>query len=90
MIIKINNSIERFRLCAKTQNHAFIAQPCSFNTRCVEAGLFVNSATGRIGRGAKFPLQLGHTPFSTSVAQAVQKVHSNVQITASVDSGGKS
>ncbi|MBX9822801.1 MAG: enoyl-CoA hydratase/isomerase family protein [Afipia birgiae] len=47
-------------------------------------------AAGLIGRGTKFPPQFGHTLPNTVSAQVTQNVHSNVQITASVLSGGKS
>ena len=53
-----------------------------------DAGLFLSASTGRIGLGAKFPEQFGHICFSTFSAQPTQNVHSKVQITASVDSGG--
>jgi len=36
------------------------------------------------------PLQFGHLKFKTDFAHDVQNVHSNVQITASLDSGGRS
>jgi len=58
--------------------------------RLVEGGDFASFEAGRMGRGAKFPPQLGHRPLSFSVAQSRQNVHSNVQIMASVASGGKS
>lgn len=58
--------------------------------RLVEAGNFSNTAAGLIGLGTKLPPQLGHTSFSFFFAQVEQKVHSNVQITASWLSGGKS
>ena len=43
-----------------------------------------------MGRRSKLPPQFGQTPASFSCTHVVQKVHSNVQIMASVDSGGKS
>lgn len=58
--------------------------------RLVEAGLFLNAAVGLIGLFTKFPPQLGHRPFKRTSAQVIQNVHSNEQMTASVDSGGKS
>jgi len=58
--------------------------------RVVEAGLFLSAATGRIGRGTKFPEQFGQKLLRTLSAHSAQNVHSKVQITASVDSGGKS
>jgi hypothetical protein len=68
----------------------FGTQPCSFNTRLVDAGLFFKAAIGLIGRLTKLPPQLGHWLFKTPSTQLVQNVHSKVQIFASVDSGGKS
>jgi hypothetical protein len=58
--------------------------------RRVDGGFFVSFAWGRIGRGAKFPPQLGQTPPSLVSTQSRQNVHSNVQIIASVADGGKS
>ncbi len=45
---------------------------------------------GRIGRGTKPPPQFGHTFSSISFTHVTQKVHSYVQIIASVESGTKS
>ncbi len=56
----------------------------------LDAGYFTRMASGRIGRGAKLPLQFGHAPPKTFVAQASQNVHSNVQMRASGLSGGRS
>ena len=67
-----------------------VIHPLSFKTRLVDAGLFFNASTGLLGRGTKLPPQLGHILFRTPSTQLVQKVHSNVQMCASVDSGGKS
>ncbi len=47
-------------------------------------------AVGRIGRGSKFPPQLGQTPPSRLSTQSAQNVHSKVQIRASALSGGRS
>jgi len=55
-----------------------------------DAGYFFIKSAGRTGRGTKLPPQLGQTPFSFSVTQFWQKVHSKEQIIASLDSGGKS
>jgi len=65
-------------------------QPPAFTTRCVDAGFLPSSDAGRIGRGEKFPPQLGHLLAKTPDAHDAQNVHSNVQITASSESGGKS
>lgn len=56
----------------------------------MDAGNFRSKATGRIGRGTKFPPQFGHAPPNTVSAHRAQKVHSKVQITASKLSGGRS
>jgi len=57
--------------------------------RFVDGGYFVSLSAGRMGRGEKLPPQLGQTPCSAPSAQAGQKVHSKVQITAAA-SGGRS
>jgi hypothetical protein len=43
---------------------------------------------GRLGRGQKPPPQFGQTFASTSSTQVVQKVHSKLQMRASIESGG--
>src|SRR5271166_415222 len=58
--------------------------------RIVEGGFVSSFETGRSGRGAKFPPQLGQTPRSLLSTQSRQNVHSNVQIMASVADGGRS
>jgi hypothetical protein len=65
-------------------------QPPGFKTRWVDAGLFASFSSGLLGRVTSSPPQLGQVFFSTPVTQAVQKVHSKVQIMASVESGGRS
>jgi hypothetical protein len=47
-----------------------------------------HARAGRTGRGQKLPPQFGQTFSSTSVTQRAQKVHSNEQMAASVESGG--
>jgi hypothetical protein len=49
-----------------------------------------HSVAGRIGRGSNPPPQFGQTLNSTLSTQSAQKVHSKVQMRASVDAGGKS
>jgi hypothetical protein len=44
---------------------------------------------GLIGRGSKPPPQFGQTFASTSLTQPAQKVHSKLQMRASLASGGK-
>jgi len=43
-----------------------------------------------MGRCEKLPPQLGQAPCSLCSTQSLQKVHSNVQIIASMESGGSS
>ena len=59
-------------------------------TRSIEAGYFLSIAGGRTGRATRLPPQLGHMPFNAVSAQCWQKVHSKVQIMASVESGVRS
>ena len=47
-------------------------------------------SAGRIGRGEKFPPQLGHTDPRTPSTQSRQNVHSKGQIIASGESYGRS
>ena len=58
--------------------------------RSVEAGDLASLLAGRRGRTTNSPPQLGHLLLSTVSAQEAQNVHSNEQIRASVESGGKS
>jgi hypothetical protein len=60
------------------------------STRFVEAGWLTSFAAGRMGRATKSPPQFGQRPPRRPSAQSRQKVHSKVQITASVAAGGKS
>ncbi len=55
----------------------------------VLAGYWPSFVAGRIGRREKPPPQFGHTLASTCSTQSAQNVHSNVQIIASVELGGK-
>jgi hypothetical protein len=43
-----------------------------------------------MGRGVNSPPQFGHFPCTREIAQSAQKVHSNEQIIASRESGGRS
>ena len=54
------------------------------------AGKAASLAAGRTGRGTSSPEQLGQIPVSLVVAQVWQNVHSNEQMRASLDSGGRS
>lgn len=65
-------------------------QPGVFTTRVVDAGNLANFEAGRLGRASSSPPQLGHWSASVLAAHDTQKVHSNEQMRASVDSGGKS
>ena len=59
-------------------------------TRRVEAGDVASLSTGRIGRHSSSPLQFGQRQASIVVAQSAQKVHSNEQIIACGEPGGRS
>jgi hypothetical protein len=65
-------------------------QPAGLNTRSVEAGHLTSRCAARVGRRAKPPPQFGHLLASFDSAQCWQNVHSNEQINASVESGGRS
>jgi hypothetical protein len=58
--------------------------------RALEGGNFASIEAGRIGLEAKFPPQFGHLPPSRVSTHSRQKVHSKVQIIASVADGGRS
>ena len=64
--------------------------PLAFKTRSVEPGYFVSLSPGRRGLGSNSPPQFGQVPLSIVAAQTRQNVHSNEQISASGDSGGRS
>jgi len=49
-----------------------------------------HSCAGRIGRGTKPPPQFGQTFASLLSTQSAQNVHSNEQMRASGDAGGRS
>jgi hypothetical protein len=55
----------------------------------VVAGCFPSLSFGRIGLEFKPPPQLGHTFKSSVSTQALQKVHSKLQIMAWVESGAR-
>ena len=65
-------------------------QPSALVTRAVDAGYFASFSTGRRGRATSSPPQFGQRPPSVVSAQSRQKVHSKLQITASVAPGGRS
>ena len=65
-------------------------QPAGLTMRSVEAGNLASLAVGRRGRTTSSPPQFGHSPPSKRLVQASQNVHSNEQMRASVDSGGRS
>jgi len=58
--------------------------------RLAEGGYFSRKRAGRTGRGLNSPPQLGQAPPRRCSAQVLQKVHSKVQIMASVDVEGRS
>jgi len=58
--------------------------------RAVAAGYFTSIAAGRIGRATRLPWQFGQIPRKPFSAQSAQKVHSKLQMRASLLSGGRS
>ena len=64
--------------------------PCGLNTRAVEAGYLLSFSAGRTGLATSSPPQFGQMLFSFCVAQLSQNVHSNEQILACLDAGGRS
>ena len=70
--------------------YADCVQPEGLKTRLVEGGLFASLLAGRLGLATSSPPQFGHWPLSTVSAHDEQNVHSNEQMRASLDSGGKS
>jgi hypothetical protein len=58
--------------------------------RCLVAGYCSRAAGERIGRRTSSPAQFGHTPCKRVVTQSLQNVHSNEQIQARAESGGRS
>ena len=59
-------------------------------TRFTDGGYLSSNDCGRMGLDSKFPPQFGHRLSYTTSAHWRQNVHSNVQITASEASGGRS
>jgi hypothetical protein len=68
---------------------AALPHPSGLKTRSVDAGNFASLSAGRMGRVTRLPPQLGQRPPSLLSAQSRQKVHSNVQMSASVAAGGR-
>jgi hypothetical protein len=64
-------------------------QPSGLNTLSLDAGNRSSLAAGRRGRATSSPPQFGQWPCSAPSAQLAQNVHSNEQMRASVESGGK-
>lgn len=56
----------------------------------VEAGEVISLFAGRIGRRTSSPPQFGQVPEKWFCAQSAQNVHSNVQIIAAGEAGGRS
>jgi hypothetical protein len=69
---------------------AGFAHPSGLNTRCVDAGNLASFSAGLRGRGVNSPPQFGHLPLSAVNTQSRQNVHSNEQMSASGESGGRS
>jgi len=58
--------------------------------RSVDAGLLASLSAGRRGRLTSSPPQFGQTCLRIVLAHSTQNVHSNVQMSASWQSGGRS
>lgn len=81
----------RSALPKRSRTHAHgAAQPCGLNTLSLDGGFLLSFAAGRTGLATSSPPQFGQMFFSFCVAQLSQNVHSNEQILASFDSGGRS
>jgi len=65
-------------------------QPFSLTIRFVEAGYLSSNSARRGGRVVNPSPQFGQTPCKSFSTQSAQNVHSNEQIIASPESGGKS
>ena len=76
----------------RTERYAVdaVLQPSGLKTRWLDGGNFASFAAGRIGRRTNSPPQFGQRPLSRPSAQSRQNVHSNEQITALCESGGRS
>ena len=66
------------------------AHPSGLNTRTPDGGLFASLLVGLRGRTINSPPQLGQSPPNFCSVQVAQKVHSNEQIRACAESGGRS
>jgi hypothetical protein len=67
-----------------------VLQPSGLKTRWLDGGNFASFAAGRMGRRTNSSPQFGQRPSSRPSAQSRQNVHSNEQITALCESGGRS
>jgi len=65
-------------------------QPSFLTIRFVEAGYLSSNSARRNGRNVNPSPQFGQTPCKRFSTQSAQNVHSNEQIIASPESGGKS
>ncbi len=75
---------------SKNMSCSFQVQPCGLNTLSVDGGYLANVPAGRMGLRSSSPPQLGQMPLSLSSVQLWQKVHSNEQMRADSESGGRS
>ena len=73
-----------------TDRQAIALQPSAFRTRSVVAGYFASLSAGRRGLVNNSPPQFGQVFLRSVSAQTRQNVHSNEQMSASADSGGRS
>jgi hypothetical protein len=66
------------------------AHPCGLNVRSLVAGYRRRASTGRTGLRTNSPPQFGHLPFRRVSTHVEQNVHSNEQIMAASELGGRS
>src|SRR3984957_19278607 len=88
--VPIGDAMRSINTFMRSSVYAALAQPCGFTLRSVEAGNFASFSAGRIGRRSNSPPQFGQRPCNVVSAQLRQNVHSNEQIIASVECGGRS
>jgi len=94
LLVKKVDCFKSFRRCEFKLDFHYAGyackQPFSLTTRLVEAGYLSSNSARRGGRGVNPSPQFGQTPCKRFSTQSAQKVHSNEQIIASIESGGKS
>ena len=75
--------------CPVGVNRQTPEHPVGLTMRSVDAGYLPSKCAGRIGRLTRLPPQFGQIDCSVWRAQSAQNVHSNVQMNAALESGGR-